>query len=69
MPDVKAHLERGCDVADVGCVRGRGLIKLAQAFPAVALMWGMNNLARPLFARRRMHAKPACQNRVRFERA
>src|SRR5437763_13992699 len=28
MPDVKAHLERGCDVADVGCGRGRGLIKL-----------------------------------------
>src|SRR5438067_11827044 len=33
MPDVKAHLERGCHVADVGCGRGRGLIKLAQAFP------------------------------------
>ena len=33
MPDVKARLERGCDVADVGCGRGRGLIKLAEAFP------------------------------------
>jgi hypothetical protein len=33
MPDVKAHLERGCDVADVGCGRGRALIKLVQAFP------------------------------------
>src|SRR5207248_1626797 len=33
MPDVKAHLERGCDLADVGCGRGHALIKLAQAFP------------------------------------
>jgi SAM-dependent methyltransferase len=33
MPDVQAHLERGADVADVGCGRGRALIKLAQAFP------------------------------------
>src|SRR5499425_3187338 len=33
LPDVKALLERGCDVADVGCGRGRGLIKLAEAFP------------------------------------
>jgi hypothetical protein len=31
MPDVKAKLERGCDVADAGC--GRGLIKVAEAFP------------------------------------
>ncbi len=33
MPDVQAHLERGADVADVGCGRGRALVKLAQAFP------------------------------------
>jgi tRNA G46 methylase TrmB len=33
MPDVQAKLERGADVADVGCGRGRALIKLAQAFP------------------------------------
>jgi 2-polyprenyl-3-methyl-5-hydroxy-6-metoxy-1,4-benzoquinol methylase len=33
MPDVKAKLERGVEVADVGCGRGRALIKLAQAFP------------------------------------
>src|SRR5262245_41783953 len=32
MLDVKALLERGCDVADVGCGRGRGIIKLAKAF-------------------------------------
>lgn len=34
MPDVQSKLERGSRVADVGCGRGRALIKLAQAFPA-----------------------------------
>jgi 2-polyprenyl-3-methyl-5-hydroxy-6-metoxy-1,4-benzoquinol methylase len=33
VPDVQATLVRGCRVADVGCGRGRALIKLAQAFP------------------------------------
>ena len=33
VPDVQAKLVRGCRVADVGCGRGRALIKLAQAFP------------------------------------
>lgn len=33
MPDVKTKLETGARVADVGCGRGRALIKLAQAFP------------------------------------
>jgi len=33
MPDVQAKLQTGATVADVGCGRGRALIKLAQAFP------------------------------------
>lgn len=33
MPEVRAKLERGADLADVGCGRGRALIKLALAFP------------------------------------
>jgi SAM-dependent methyltransferase len=33
MPDVQASLERGADVADVGCGGGRALINLARAFP------------------------------------
>ncbi len=33
VPDVKAKLEKGAIVADVGCGRGRAIIKLAQAFP------------------------------------
>jgi 2-polyprenyl-3-methyl-5-hydroxy-6-metoxy-1,4-benzoquinol methylase len=38
MPDVQAKLERGAQVADVGCGRGRALIKLAQAFPTSRYM-------------------------------
>ena len=34
MPNVQSKLERGVRVADVGCGRGRALIKLAQGFPA-----------------------------------
>ena len=33
VPDVKTKLEKGALVADVGCGRGRAIIKLAQAFP------------------------------------
>jgi 2-polyprenyl-3-methyl-5-hydroxy-6-metoxy-1,4-benzoquinol methylase len=33
MPDVQVKLEHGAQVADVGCGRGRALIKLAQEFP------------------------------------
>lgn len=33
MPDVQEKLQHGVRVADVGCGRGRALIKLAQAFP------------------------------------
>jgi SAM-dependent methyltransferase len=33
LPEVQAKLERGIRVADVGCGRGRALIKLAQTFP------------------------------------
>ncbi len=34
MPAVQEKLERGALVADVGCGRGRAVVKLAQAFPA-----------------------------------
>ena len=34
MPDVQRRLRGGADVADVGCGRGRALIRLAQAYPA-----------------------------------
>jgi SAM-dependent methyltransferase len=66
MPDVKAHLERGCDVADVGCGRGRGLIKLAQAFPRSRYI-GYDNFG-PTVARAAANAREAgVSDRVRFE--
>jgi ubiquinone/menaquinone biosynthesis C-methylase UbiE len=33
VPEVKTKPEKGALVADVGCGRGRAIIKLAQAFP------------------------------------
>ena len=33
LPELQAALERGIEVADVGCGGGRALIRLAQAFP------------------------------------
>ena len=66
MPDVKAHLERGCDVAAVGCGRGRGLIKLAQAFPQ-SRYTGYDNFG-PTIARATANAREAgVSDRVRFE--
>ena len=66
MPDVKAHLERGCDVADVGCGRGRAIIKLAQAFPRSRYV-GYDNFG-PTVARATNNAREAgVSDRVRFE--
>src|ERR1700757_3827463 len=66
MPDVKAHLERGCDVADVGCGRGRALIKLAQAFPRSRYI-GYDNFG-PTVTRATANAREAgVSDRVRFE--
>lgn len=66
MPDVKAHLERGCDVADVGCGRARAVIKLAQAFPRSRFV-GYDNFG-PTVARATANAREAdVSERVRFE--
>jgi SAM-dependent methyltransferase len=66
MPDVKAHLERGCDVADVGCGRGRAIIKLAEAFPRSRYV-GYDNFG-PTVARATANAREAgVSDRVRFE--
>jgi len=66
MPDVKAHLERGCEVADVGCGRGRALIKLAQAFPRSRYV-GYDNFG-PTVARATANARVAgVLGCVRFE--
>jgi SAM-dependent methyltransferase len=66
MPDVKAHLERGCDLADVGCGRGHALIKLARAFPRSSYV-GYDNFG-PTVARATANALEAgVSDRVRFE--
>jgi len=66
MPDVKAHLDRGADAADVGCGRGRGLIKLAQAFPRSRYV-GYDNFG-PTIERATANARDAgVSDRVRFE--
>jgi SAM-dependent methyltransferase len=66
MPDFKAHLERGCDVADVGCGRGRAIIKLAEAFPRSRYV-GYDNFG-PTVARATANAREAgVSDRVRFE--
>jgi SAM-dependent methyltransferase len=66
MPDVQAKLERGAQVADVGCGRGRALIKLAQAFPRSHYV-GYDVFA-PTIARATENARTAgVADRVRFE--
>ena len=60
MPDVKAHLERGCDLADVGCGRVAALSNLRKRFRG-RVTWATTTLVRPLPARPRMRAKPAYQ--------
>lgn len=66
MPDVEAALERGCDVADVGCGHGKALVKLAQAFPGSRYV-GYDLHDASLDAAR-AHAEAAgVSDRVRFE--
>ena len=66
MPDVKKHLAHGCDLADVGCGRGRGIIKLAETFPRSRYV-GYDNFG-PTVARATDNARKAgVSDRVRFE--
>ncbi len=44
MPDVVAMLERGVDVADVGCGRGTAITLMAEAFPN-SRFWGYDAFA------------------------
>jgi SAM-dependent methyltransferase len=66
MPEVQAKLERGALVADVGCGRGRALIKLAQAFPSSRYVG--YDAFEPTIARATRNARAAgVGDRVRFE--
>ncbi len=66
MPDVQTKLQQGALVADVGCGRGRALIKLAQAFPHSRYVG--YDLFEPTIAKATGHAQAAgVADRVRFE--
>jgi 2-polyprenyl-3-methyl-5-hydroxy-6-metoxy-1,4-benzoquinol methylase len=66
MPDVKSKLEKGARVADLGCGRGRALIKLAQTFPNSTFI-GFDAFG-PSIERARENARRAeVENRVSFQ--
>jgi len=66
MPEVQARLERGAMVADVGCGRGKALIKLALAFPRSRYVG--YDIFEPTIAQATAHAQAAgVADRVRFE--
>ena len=66
MPEVQAKLERGADVADIGCGHGKALIKLAQTYPRSRFV-GYDNFA-PSIAKATANAEAAgVTDRVRFE--
>lgn len=66
MPAVQAKLEQGAVVADVGCGRGRALIKLAQTYPNSHFV-GYDSFA-PTIAQAAAHAQAAgVADQIRFE--
>jgi 2-polyprenyl-3-methyl-5-hydroxy-6-metoxy-1,4-benzoquinol methylase len=66
MPEVQAKLEQGTVLADVGCGRGRALIKLAEAFPRSRYVG--YDVFEPTIAQATAHAQAAgVADRVRFE--
>jgi len=66
MPDVQAKLEQGVLVADVGCGRGRALIKLAQTYPRSRYVG--YDIFEPTIAQATVQAQAAgVADRVRFE--
>ena len=66
MPRVRDALERGADVADVGCNRGRALVKLAQAFPRSRFV-GYDVFEPALHLASERAAAAGVSDRVRFE--
>jgi SAM-dependent methyltransferase len=66
MPDVEAKLQSGALVADVGCGRGRALVKLATAYPKSKFVG--YDVFGPSVDRATINAKEAgVEDRVRFE--
>ncbi len=66
-PVVQAKLEAGATLADVGCGHGRGVIKLAEAFPTARLA-GFDVSEPSIAVARARAAEAGVADRVRFER-
>jgi SAM-dependent methyltransferase len=66
MADVQARLVRGAELADVGCGRGRALVRLAEAFPASRFV-GYDVFAPSIEIARVRAAEAGVENRVHFE--
>jgi 2-polyprenyl-3-methyl-5-hydroxy-6-metoxy-1,4-benzoquinol methylase len=68
LPEVRAKLEKGASVADVGCGAGRAVVKLAEAYPK-SLYTGFD-VHGPSLARAATAAKAAgVGSKARFEQA
>lgn len=68
LPEVDAALRRGAEVADVGCGRGRGLVRLAQAYPDSRFV-GIDAFAGTIEAARANVARAGVADRVRIVHA
>jgi SAM-dependent methyltransferase len=66
VPEVRAKLEAGAAVADVGCGRGRALVKLAQTFPNSTFV-GYDVFAPSVEAATAKAKAAGVDDRVRFE--
>lgn len=66
MPVVQSRLESGVSVADVGCGRGRALIRLAEAFPNSTFM-GYDVFAPTIEKATRAAREAGVDDRVRFQ--
>lgn len=66
MPRVREALERGADVADVGCNRGRAVIELARAFPRSRFV-GYDMFEPAIGLAKKRAAAAGVADRIRFE--
>jgi 2-polyprenyl-3-methyl-5-hydroxy-6-metoxy-1,4-benzoquinol methylase len=67
MPEVQRRLEAGVSVADVGCGRGRALVKLAQTYPASRFV-GYDVFGPSVEAATAKAKAAGVDDRLRFER-
>jgi 2-polyprenyl-3-methyl-5-hydroxy-6-metoxy-1,4-benzoquinol methylase len=66
MPEVQARLECGTELADVGCGRGRALLRLAEAFPASHFV-GFDVFAPNIEVAEKVARDTGLEDRIRFE--